>query len=204
MELVGKDQPVSNPPIWKYRSGIGDHRFTFFMDLFPNYTFYTNLTILFIWVFAYRRCDKPDNVQLMKSWEKYAKWFDAGLSEIHTFSFKKMHLKLSHLFRLGLYELNTTRHGLSRHDPNHSSYPCHFRYQPVLSVAAWPLVRIRSMPNLRSWERTGGNGRGPRGPRGPLGCTTAPGWAVKVPGSGITLGCKRSAMKNEVLLRASL
>ena len=131
-----------------------------------------------------------------------------NLSEIHTFSFKKMHLKLSsakwRLFCLGLYELNSTRHGLSRHDPNHSSYPCHFRYQPVLSVAAWPLVRIRSMPNLRSWERTGGNGRGPRGPRGPLGCTTAPGWAVKVPGSGITLGCKRSAMKNEVLLRASL
>ena len=62
MEPSGKDQLVSNPPIWKHRSGIGDHRFTFFMDLFPNYTFYTNLTILFIWVFAYRSCDKPDNI----------------------------------------------------------------------------------------------------------------------------------------------
>ena len=35
-------------PIWECRSRIGDYRFTFFMDLLPNYTFYTNLTILFI------------------------------------------------------------------------------------------------------------------------------------------------------------
>ena len=31
-------------PLWKCRSRIGDHRFIFFMDLLPNYTFYTNLT----------------------------------------------------------------------------------------------------------------------------------------------------------------
>ena len=46
--LVGRTSPVSNPPIWKCRSGIGDHRFPFFMDMLPNYTFYTNLTSLFI------------------------------------------------------------------------------------------------------------------------------------------------------------
>ena len=46
--LVWRTSPVSNPPIWKCRSGIGDHRFPFFMDLLPNYTFYTNLTFLFI------------------------------------------------------------------------------------------------------------------------------------------------------------
>ena len=46
--LVGRTSPVSNPPIWKCRSGIGDHRLPFFMDLLPNYTFYTNLTFLFI------------------------------------------------------------------------------------------------------------------------------------------------------------
>ena len=32
-------------PIWKCMSGIGDHWFTFLMDLLSNYTFYTNLTI---------------------------------------------------------------------------------------------------------------------------------------------------------------
>ena len=46
--LVGRASPVSNPPIWKCRSGLGDHRFPFFMDLLSNYTFYTNLTFLFI------------------------------------------------------------------------------------------------------------------------------------------------------------
>ena len=35
-------------PIWQYRSGIGDHQFKIFTDLLPNYTFYTNLSILFI------------------------------------------------------------------------------------------------------------------------------------------------------------
>ena len=29
------------------------------------------------WVFAYRRCGKPDNVQFMKSREKYVASFDA-------------------------------------------------------------------------------------------------------------------------------
>ena len=35
-------------PIWKCVSGIGDHRFTFLMDLLSNYTFHTNLTIFSI------------------------------------------------------------------------------------------------------------------------------------------------------------
>ena len=51
-----------------------------FMDLLSNYTFYTNLTLLSIGVFAYRRFDKHDNVQFMRNWEKYAASFDAGLT----------------------------------------------------------------------------------------------------------------------------
>ena len=82
--LVGRTIPVSNPPIWKCRSGIGDHRFPFFMDLLPNYTFYTNLTFFVHWTFAYRRCDNRDNVQFMKSWENYATSFDAGLNHVST------------------------------------------------------------------------------------------------------------------------
>ena len=34
--------------IWKCVSGIGDHRFTFIMDLLSNYTFYTNRSIFSI------------------------------------------------------------------------------------------------------------------------------------------------------------
>ena len=41
--LGGNDRQYLAAPIWKCMSGIGDHRFTFFMDLLPNYTFYTNL-----------------------------------------------------------------------------------------------------------------------------------------------------------------
>ena len=52
--LGGNDQQCLAAPIWKYRSGIGDHRFTFFIDLLPNYTFYTNLTNIVHWVVAYR------------------------------------------------------------------------------------------------------------------------------------------------------
>ena len=46
-----QDRPVNNiltAPIWKCMSGIGDYRFTFLVDLFSNYTFYTNLTIFSI------------------------------------------------------------------------------------------------------------------------------------------------------------
>ena len=32
------------------------------------------------WVIGYRRCDKPDNIQIMKSRERYAALFDAGLN----------------------------------------------------------------------------------------------------------------------------
>ena len=44
----GNGQHYLAAPIWIYRSGIGDHRFKILMDLLPNYTFYTNLSILFI------------------------------------------------------------------------------------------------------------------------------------------------------------
>ena len=52
--LGGTDQQCLAASISKYRSGIGDHRFTFFIDLLPNYTFYTNLTNIVHWVIAYR------------------------------------------------------------------------------------------------------------------------------------------------------
>ena len=44
----GNGQHYLAAPIWRYRSGSGDHRFKFLMDMLPNYTFYTNLSILFI------------------------------------------------------------------------------------------------------------------------------------------------------------
>ena len=80
--LSGNDQQGLAAPIWKYRSGIGDHRFTFFIDLLPNYTFCTNLTNIVHWVVAYRDVTQPDNVKFRKSWEKYAKAFDAGLTTV--------------------------------------------------------------------------------------------------------------------------
>ena len=52
--LGGNDQQCIAAPFWKYRSGIGDHRFTFFINLLPNYAFYTNLTNIVHWVVAYR------------------------------------------------------------------------------------------------------------------------------------------------------
>ena len=76
----GIDQQRLAAPIWKYRSGFGDHRFTFFIDLLPNYTFYTSLTNIALWVIAYRDVAHPITLNLGKSWEKYAKSFDAGLN----------------------------------------------------------------------------------------------------------------------------
>ena len=76
----GNDQQCLAAPIWKYRSGFGDHRFTFFLDLLPNYTFYTNLTNVVHWVFAFGDMAHPIALNLGKSWEKYAKSFDAGLT----------------------------------------------------------------------------------------------------------------------------
>ena len=75
----GNDQQCLTAPIWKYRSGFGDHRFTFFIDLRPNYTFYTNLTNIVHWVVAYRDVAHLVRLNLGKSWEKSAKSFDAGL-----------------------------------------------------------------------------------------------------------------------------
>ena len=74
------DQQCLAAPIWKYRSGFGDHRFTFFIDLRPNYTFYTNLTNIVHWVVAYRDMAHLVRLNLGKSWEKSAKSFDAGLT----------------------------------------------------------------------------------------------------------------------------
>ena len=76
----GNDQQCLAAPIWKYRSGFSDHRFTFFIDLRPNYTFYTNLTNIVHWVVAYRDVAHLIRLNLGKSWEKPAKSFDAGLS----------------------------------------------------------------------------------------------------------------------------
>ena len=78
----GNDQQCLAAPIWKYRSGFGDHRFTFSIDLRPNYTFYTNLTNIVHWVVAYRDMAHLVRLNLGKSWEKSAKSFDAGLSQV--------------------------------------------------------------------------------------------------------------------------
>ena len=59
-------------------SGIGDFHI--------SHGFASKLHILhksdniLLWVIAYRRCDKPDDIQIMKSREKYAASFDAGLN----------------------------------------------------------------------------------------------------------------------------
>ena len=75
----GNDQQYLAAPIWKCMSGIGDHRSTCFMDLLPNYTFYTNLPNIVHWVVAWRKRGTLDNVKFRKNWEKYTKSFDAGL-----------------------------------------------------------------------------------------------------------------------------
>ena len=83
----GNDQQCLAAPIWKYRSGFGDHRFTFFIDLRPNCTFYTNLTNIVHWVVAYRDVAHLVRLNLGKSWEKSAKSFDAGLSpNLHVYT----------------------------------------------------------------------------------------------------------------------
>ena len=77
--LCGNDQQCLAAPIWKYRSGFGDHRFTFFIDLLPNYTFYTNLTNIVHWVVVYRDVAHLIMLNLGKVEKKYAKSFDASL-----------------------------------------------------------------------------------------------------------------------------
>ena len=61
--LGGDDLRYLAAPIWKCRSGFGDHRFIFFIDLFPNYTFNTNLTNIVHWVVVWRKCGTPDSVK---------------------------------------------------------------------------------------------------------------------------------------------
>ena len=77
--LCGNDQQCLAAPIWKYRSGFGDHRFTYFVDLLPNYTFYTNLTNIVYWVVVYRDVAHLITLNLGKVEKRYAKSFDAGL-----------------------------------------------------------------------------------------------------------------------------
>ena len=77
----GNDPQCLAAPIWKYRSGLGDHRFNFFIDLRSNYTFYTNLINIIHWVVAYRDVAHLVRLNLGKSWAKSAKSFDAGLSK---------------------------------------------------------------------------------------------------------------------------
>ena len=82
MGQSGNDQQCLAAPIWKYRSGFGDHRFTFFIDLRPNHTFYTNLTNIVHWIVACRDVAHLVRLNLGKSWEKSAKSFDAGLTVV--------------------------------------------------------------------------------------------------------------------------
>ena len=66
-------------PFEKCMSGIGDHRFTFLIDLLPNYTFCTNLTTLSI---GYLLREDVTSLITFNSWKvgkKYAASFDAGL-----------------------------------------------------------------------------------------------------------------------------
>ena len=69
----GNDQQCLTAPIWKYRSGFGDHRFTFFIDLRQNYTFYTNLTNIVHWVVAYRDVAHLVRLNLEKKLRKVCK-----------------------------------------------------------------------------------------------------------------------------------
>ena len=89
------DQQCLAAPIWKYRSGFGDHRFTFFIDLRPNYTFYTNLTNIVHWVVAYRDVAHLVRFNLGKSWEKSAKSFDAGLIHVKKVSHVNLFVAVS-------------------------------------------------------------------------------------------------------------
>ena len=76
----GNDQQGLAAPIWKYRSGFGDHRFAFFIDLLPSYTFYTNLTNIVHWVVVYRDVAHLMTLNLGKVEKRYDKSFDAGLN----------------------------------------------------------------------------------------------------------------------------
>ena len=82
--LCGNDQQCLAAPNWKYRSGFGDHRFTFFIDLLPNSTFYTNLINIVHLVVTYRDVAHLIMLNWGKVEKKYAKSFDAGLSCLHT------------------------------------------------------------------------------------------------------------------------
>ena len=81
--LCGNDQQCLAAPIWKYRSGFGDHRFTFFIDFLPNYTFYTNLTNIVHWVVTYRDVAHLITLNWGNVEKKYAKSFDAGLRSLN-------------------------------------------------------------------------------------------------------------------------
>ena len=94
----GNDQQCLAAPIWRYRSGFGDHRFTFFIDLRPNYTFYTNLSNIVHWVVAYRDVAHLVRLNLGKSWEKSAKSFDAGLRQHQIPNFKCFLFHLAFVF----------------------------------------------------------------------------------------------------------
>ena len=48
------------------------------------------------WVIAYRRCDKPDSVQFMKSWEKHETSFEAGLTGKDNVFDKELFVYLNH------------------------------------------------------------------------------------------------------------
>ena len=78
--LCGNDQQCLAAPIWKYRSGFGDHRFTFFIDFIPNYAFDTNLTNIAHWVVTYRDVTHLITLNWENVEKRYAKSFDAGLS----------------------------------------------------------------------------------------------------------------------------
>ena len=80
--LCGNDQQCLAAAIWKYRSGFGDHRFTFFIDLLPSYKFYTNLTNIVHWVVFDKDVGHLITLNLGKVKKRYAKSFEACLTAL--------------------------------------------------------------------------------------------------------------------------
>ena len=78
----GTDQQHLTAPIWKCMSGIGDHWFTFLVDLLSNYTLYTNLTISSIRRLLIEDVTRLKAFSLWKVKKKYVTSFDAGLNKV--------------------------------------------------------------------------------------------------------------------------
>ena len=78
--------------VWWEESATSNHSYlkiyvrNLWLPIHISHGFASKLHILhksdniLVWAIAYTRYDRPDNVQFMKSWERYAVSFDAGLT----------------------------------------------------------------------------------------------------------------------------